>query len=109
MPFEKGKKKTGGRKAGEPNKSTIEFREAVTNLIEFATPQMVQWLERVAAENPDKALKHIHDFAQFGYPLLARQDVNTRFVNKEGEDLHSEDLKLIEQYKNKLKGANPND
>lgn len=61
-----------GRPPGVPNKATMEFKEAVNNLIEFATPQMVMWLERVATSDPEKALELIYKFAQFGYPLLAR-------------------------------------
>lgn len=65
-----------GRKRGTPNKATIEFKEAVTNLINYATPQMTKWLSHVASEDPSKALDHVYKFAQFGFPLLARTDVN---------------------------------
>lgn len=71
------KGKTGnpsGRPKGTPNKSTMEFKEAVNNLINFATPEMVKWLEHVAAEDPGKALDHVYKFAQFGYPLLSRSE-----------------------------------
>jgi len=61
-----------GRASGTQNKATIEFKEAVNNLISFATPQMVEWLGTVASEDPNKALDHVFKFAQFGYPLLAR-------------------------------------
>ena len=106
MVFKKGdsKPKGSGKSKGVKNKKTIEFMEAVNNLMDMASPNMVRWLEQVAAVDPDKALKHIHSFAQFGYPLLARQDVNQRFVNKGGEDLAAEDLKIINDYKNKVKG-----
>lgn len=63
-----------GRPKGLPNKATVEFKEAVNNLIAFATPQMVDWLELVAVEDPNKALDHVYKFAQFGYPLLARSE-----------------------------------
>ena len=66
-----------GRKKGIPNKATIEFKEAVNNLISFATPKMVNWLESVAEDDPAKALDHVYKFAQFGYPLLSRADTNT--------------------------------
>lgn len=88
MAFEKGKKKTGGKKAGTPNKSTIEFKEAVNNLIQFATPQMVTWLGRIAEEDPNKALDHVFKFAQFGYPLLSR----TALTNPDGDAL---EIKIV--------------
>lgn len=69
-----GKREGAGRKKGEQNKATLEFKEAINNLIAFATPQMIDWLERVALDSPDKALDMVYKFAQFGYPLLARQD-----------------------------------
>ena len=34
MPFQKGKQKTGGRKAGTPNKATVEIRELARSLLE---------------------------------------------------------------------------
>lgn len=71
----------GRRKKGIPNRATIEFKEAVTNLINYATPQMVDWLASV--EDPSKRLEHIYKFAQFGYPLLARTDVQT--LDKDGK------------------------
>lgn len=75
MPFEKGKSgNPKGKKAGQQNKATLEFKEAVNKLIDYATPQMVEWLELVAQEDPSKALDHIYKFAQFGYPLLARTE-----------------------------------
>lgn len=64
----------GGRPKGAPNKSTMEFKEAVNKLINFATPKMVKWLEDVAEEDPGKALDHVYKFAQFGYPLLSRSE-----------------------------------
>lgn len=69
-----GKQPGAGRPKGSQSRTTVEFKEAVNNLISFATPQMVKWLEIVAAEDPNKALDHIYKFAQFGYPLLARVD-----------------------------------
>jgi hypothetical protein len=80
-----------GRHKGKPNRVTVEFKEAVNNLISFATPQMVDWLTVVAAEDPNKALEHVYKFAQFGYPLLARTDnhnlnTETSSLTKEQRD-----------------------
>lgn len=83
-----------GRPKGIENKATLEFKEAVNKLIDFATPQMVGWLDTIAQDDPNKALDHVYKFAQFGFPLLSRAE-----LKHEGEitlsqmiaDLHDED------------------
>lgn len=70
-------------RGNSPNKITVEFKEAVNNLINFSTPQMVDWLTLVAAEDPNKALDHVYKFAQFGYPLLARTESTNLNVDSE--------------------------
>jgi len=67
-----GKREGAGRKGGIPNKATLEFKEAINNLIDSATPHMIEWLERVAKDDPYKALDLVHKMSQFCHPLLAR-------------------------------------
>lgn len=74
MAAKKGQVMNPKGRGNSPNKATVEFKEAVKNLINYATPQMVDWLSLVAAEDPNKALDHVYKFAQFGYPLLARSE-----------------------------------
>lgn len=77
-----------GKPAGVLNKKTVEFKEAVNNLISFATPHMVEWLRLVAegdkdkalTPDPSKALDHIYKFAQYGYALHTRTD-GTHTIN----------------------------
>jgi hypothetical protein len=64
-----------GRPAGKPNKSTMEFREAVNALLRYAAPNMVKWLEKIAADDPNKALDHVHKLAEYAQPKLARTEV----------------------------------
>lgn len=64
-----------GRPKGMQNKATIEFKEALNNLINYATPRMVGWLERVAMDDPSKALDHIHKMAEYAHPKLARTEL----------------------------------
>lgn len=72
-----------GRKAGVPNKSTIEFKEALNNLLNFAAPKMVGWLERVAETEPQKALDMVSKLAEYVHPKLARSEM----TGKDGKDL----------------------
>ena len=64
--FKKGRKKTGGRKAGTPNKTTWVFREAVLTAAEAAGNEvggdgLISYLKSVALNHPTSFL-----------PLLAR-------------------------------------
>lgn len=70
----KGSKKTGGRVAGVPNKATSTFKEALNNLLEISAPKMLEWLDRVAIEDPAKALDQMSKLAEYVHPKLARTE-----------------------------------
>lgn len=67
--------KTGGRQKGSLNKVTSEIKEAFKNLIEQNTDNMIGWLDRVAKDDPAKALSLCADLAEFVVPKLARTDL----------------------------------
>lgn len=90
-----GKQPGAGRPKGTANKSTLEFKEAVNKLIDFATPQMVGWLDAIARDDPNKALDHVYKFAQFGFPLLSRAD--STVTGKEGGAIeHNLTVRFVE-------------
>lgn len=68
-------KSGGGSRKGVPNKVTVEFKTAVTKLLDYAAPEMVGWLSRVAEENPEKALDLTAKLAEYAAPKLARTEV----------------------------------
>jgi hypothetical protein len=70
-----GTPKTGGRKAGTPNKVNAEFRETVRQLLEDNSANVGRWLAQVAAEDPAKALDLIAKLAEFAAPKLSRAEV----------------------------------
>jgi hypothetical protein len=76
-------KKFGGRKKGTPNKSTTEIRQGFHLLIENNLDKLEDWLEKIAEEDPVKALDMIHKFGDFIVPKLSRSEVtNTTTVDE---------------------------
>jgi hypothetical protein len=69
------KKGEGGRPKGIPNKTTIEFKHAVNNLLNYAAPKMVAWLEKIAETDPARALDLMSKLAEYAHPKLARSEV----------------------------------
>ena len=85
---EQTRKKTGGRKAGVPNKVTQEAREAVKALLDANLPYLQTWLQNTAEglfddqsgkwivpPNPGKACDIVQNMVEYAVPKLARTEV----------------------------------
>jgi len=70
-----GKRENSGRKKGVPNKTTKEIREGFQLLIEKGLPNMTKWLDKVADDDPAKALDLVHKFGDFIIPKLSRAEI----------------------------------
>lgn len=76
------REKTGGRKAGTPNRVTAEFRDTVRLLLESNAQNVVRWLTLVAEgdgtklnkPDPAKALDLLAKLAEYAAPKLARTE-----------------------------------
>ena len=77
-----------GRKAGVPNKSTTQAREAIAKFVEDNAHKMEEWLTAVAegkqdeetkkwlvAPNPEKAFGMLQTVMEYHVPKLARTEV----------------------------------
>ncbi|MFT4197506.1 MAG: hypothetical protein QM601_06280 [Pseudoxanthomonas sp.] len=71
----------GGRQPGTPNRVTSDIREALKQLLEQAAPKMAGWLERVAAEDPAKALDLALKAAEYAVPKLSRASIEVEDGN----------------------------
>lgn len=66
-----------GRAAGTPNKVTRDIKEAYKQLIENNLENLTKWLEAVAKENPEKAIRILSELSEYVVPKLARTDITT--------------------------------
>ena len=77
MPFEKGREKTGGKKKGSVNKSTETARLAIAKLVDKNTPNMIKWLDEIAADSPEKAFDCMTKVMEYHLPKLNRTDIGS--------------------------------
>lgn len=72
-----------GRPKGSQNRATAEAREALKQLVTHNLPEMQEWLNRVAEQDPGKAMDLVIKMCEFIIPKLARQEL----TGKDGETL----------------------
>ena len=74
---EKNRKKTGGRVAGVPNKSTALAREAIAKFVDGNSHKLQQWLDDIATSEkhgPKVAFDCLMQVAEFHVPKLSRTE-----------------------------------
>lgn len=72
--FQKGQNRPdgAGRKAGTPNKTTSECKEAISELIAGNMPKLQTWLDKIAEDDPAKAFDLLIKMMEFSVPKLSR-------------------------------------
>jgi len=76
MPWKKGESGfPQGRPKGSQNKDTIAIKKAYTDLLTNNIPRIQRWLDRVAADNPDKALDFLIKLSPFVVPKKMENDL----------------------------------
>ncbi len=74
---EKSRKKTGGRVAGVPNKSTALAREAIAKFVDGNSHMLQKWLDEIAMNEklgPKVAFDCFMQVAEYHVPKLARTE-----------------------------------
>jgi len=74
---EKTRKKTGGRVAGVPNKSTALAREAIAKFVDGNSHKLQKWLDEIAMNEklgPKVAFDCFMQVAEYHVPKLARTE-----------------------------------
>jgi len=75
--IEKTRKKTGGRVAGVPNKSTALAREAIARFVDGNSHKLQEWLDEIAMNEklgPKVAFDCFMQVAEYHVPKLARTE-----------------------------------
>lgn len=75
-----------GRKPGVPNKATQDVRAAIALFAEANVGQLQEWLDRIAADDPEKAADIYLKAIEYHIPKLARSEL----TGKNGERLKVE-------------------
>lgn len=76
-------KRRGGRKAGIPNKTTAQAREAIALFVDGNAHRLAEWLDKVAdgipdqdiKPNPAKAFELFQSVVEYHVPKLARTEI----------------------------------
>lgn len=76
--------KVGGRVAGTPNKVTAEARQAIATFVDENAHRLTEWLDAVAAGDPDndvkpnpaKAFELFQSVVEYHVPKLARTEIS---------------------------------
>jgi hypothetical protein len=74
---EQTRKKTGGRSAGTPNRSTALAREAIAKFVDGNSHKLQEWLDEIAMNEklgPKVAFDCFMQVAEYHVPKLARTE-----------------------------------
>lgn len=101
MPFQKGKKKTGGRVKGTPNKATENAREAIARFVDSNSVKFDAWLDEIYEEHGAKeAFECVRSLIEYHVPKQSRIESNVTVNNQ--EEFVNEEAAFINEY-NKTK------
>lgn len=79
-----------GRPPGVPNKVTTDFKESVRLLMNNKAAKFDEWIDRIALENPGRAMEIIGQLGEFVVPKQSRVtvvgDINEPVFFKQVED-----------------------
>jgi hypothetical protein len=85
--------KFGGREKGTPNKGTAELREAYIELLQNNISRVQELFDKVAENNPQKALELLLKLSEFAIPKLRAIEVN----NESEKPMYTSlDVRIIE-------------
>lgn len=82
-----------GRPKGQPNKSTIQAREAIAMFVEGNVDRLNGWLDAIAAENPKDAFDRFMSVVEYHIPKLARTEAT--ISNPDGSNVIPDKIEIV--------------
>ena len=67
-----------GRPVGAVNKATRTAREAIATFVEDNADRLVEWLDRIAENDPEAAFKAYMSVVEYHIPRLQRSDIDLK-------------------------------
>jgi len=65
----------GGRGKGTPNKATLAAREAIAKFVNDNAHRLQEWLDKIAADDPERAFTLFQSVIEYHVPKLARSEL----------------------------------
>lgn len=72
-----------GRPKGTPNKTTVEIKNIITDLLSNNIDKMQQWIDEVAMESPREAVKIMMQLMEYTLPKLSRVTAEVEQIPRE--------------------------
>lgn len=85
-----GSRKNSGRKPMATSKEIKQAREAIAKFCDMNSSKIQTWFDKVAEDNPEKALDILYKYMEFHVPKLSRQDWQPLGSDGEPTDLNIE-------------------
>lgn len=77
MPFIKGKSgNVNGKPPGALNHTTKDLRQTISKIVGENVDNMPEWIERIAADDPARAMDLILKLCKFAIPELRSTDIS---------------------------------
>lgn len=67
-----------GKPLGATNKATGRAREAIAQFVNDNAPRLLEWLDRIAKDNPKAAFEAYMSVVEYHIPKLARSEIENK-------------------------------
>jgi hypothetical protein len=100
MPFEKGNRKSGGRRKGVQNKTTEEAKTIINRIVDKSLAWAEEDIEKIRKKDPIRGFELAMKLMEYAYPKLKAIDI------KGSMDVNAKIDKIVIEVKNGTTNTN---